>query len=181
MSKTTTDLASGKCKPCEGGVAPLKEQEIGNLLKQLNPAEVEAVLAHELGHFRLRHILKRMAWSAGFSFAFFCLLGFLMRQDGFYSGLVVASQSPAIALLLFMFVIPPLTFLLQPVGAMYSRRHEFEADQYAAQYAAARDLVSALVKLYRDNASTLTPDPLYSAFYDSHPPAVARIARLQKA
>ena len=151
------------------------------LLKQLNPAEVEAVLAHELGHFKLRHILKRMAWSAGFSFAFFCLLGFLMRQDGFYSGLGVASQSPAMALLLFMFVIPPLTFLLQPVGAMYSRKHEFEADQYAAQHASARDLVSALIKLYRDNASTLTPDPIHSAFYDSHPPAVARIARLQKA
>jgi len=82
---------------------------------------------------------------------------------------------------LFLFAIPPFTFLLQPLGAMYSRKHEFEADQYAAQYSAARDLVSALVKLYRDNASTLTPDPLYSAFYDSHPPAVARIARLQKA
>jgi STE24 endopeptidase len=85
------------------------------------------------------------------------------------------------ALVLFLFVIPPFTFLLQPVGAMYSRQHEFEADRYAAQHASARDLVSALIKLYRDNASTLTPDPIHSAFYDSHPPAVARIARLQKA
>ena len=151
------------------------------LLKQLNPAEVEAVLAHELGHFRLRHIVKRMAWSAAASLAFFWLLGFLMQQPWFYTGLGVASQSPAMALVLFLFAIPPFTFLLQPLGAMYSRKHEFEADQYAAQFAAARDLVSALVKLYRDNASTLTPDPLYSAFYDSHPPAVARIARLQKA
>jgi STE24 endopeptidase len=151
------------------------------LLKQLKPAEVEAVLAHELGHFKLRHILKRMAWSAMASFAFFWLLGFLMRQDGFYSGLGVASPSPAMALLLFMFFIPPLTFLLQPLGAMYSRKHEFEADQYAAQHASARDLVSALIKLYRENASTLTPDPIHSAFYDSHPPAIARIARLQKA
>ena len=151
------------------------------LLKQLNPAEVEAVLAHELGHFRLRHILKRMAWSSVASFVFFWLLGFLILQDWFYAGLGVASPSPAMALVLFMFVIPPFTFLLQPLGAMYSRKHEFEADHYAAQHASARDLVSALIKLYRDNASTLTPDPLHSAFYDSHPPAVARIARLQKA
>jgi len=151
------------------------------LLAQLRPPEVEAVLAHELGHFRLRHVVKRMAWSSAFSFAFFWLLSFLMLQDWFYSALGVASPSPAMALVLFMFVIPPFTFLLLPLGAMYSRKHEFEADRYAAQNASARDLVSALIKLYRDNASTLTPDPLHSAFYDSHPPAVARIARLQKA
>jgi STE24 endopeptidase len=151
------------------------------LLKQLDAAEVEAVLAHELGHFRLRHILKRMVWSSAASLAFFWLLGFLMRQDWFYAGLGAGAPSPAMALVLFMFVIPPFTFLLQPVGAMYSRQHEFEADRYAAQHASARDLVSALIKLYRDNASTLTPDPIHSAFYDSHPPAVARIARLQKA
>ena len=151
------------------------------LLKQLNPAEVEAVLAHELGHFRLRHVLKRMAWSSAFGLGFFWLLGHLMRQDWFYTGLGVASPSPAMALVLFMFVLPPFTFLLQPLGAMYSRKHEFEADRYAAQFASARDLVSALIKLYRDNASTLTPDPLHSAFYDSHPPATVRIARLQKA
>jgi STE24 endopeptidase len=151
------------------------------LLTQLNPAEVEAVLAHELGHFKLRHIVKRMVLSSVMSLGFFWVLGFLMRQDWFYSGLGVTSPSPAMALILFMFVLPPFTFLLQPAGAMLSRKHEFEADQYAAQHASARDLVSALTKLYRDNASTLTPDPLHSAFYDSHPPAVARIARLQKA
>ncbi|MBI3045599.1 MAG: M48 family metallopeptidase [Betaproteobacteria bacterium] len=151
------------------------------LLAQLAPAEVEAVLAHELGHFRLRHVLKRMTWSAAFSFGFFWLLSFLMAQEWFYTGLGVASPSPAMALVLFLFVVPPFTFLLQPLGALYSRKHEYEADQYAARNASARDLVSALIKLYRDNAATLTPDPLHSAFYDSHPPAVARIARLQKA
>ncbi|HET9403236.1 MAG TPA: M48 family metallopeptidase [Burkholderiales bacterium] len=151
------------------------------LLQQLDPAEVEAVLAHELGHFKLRHVLKRMALTSALSLGFFWLLGFLMEQAWFFSSLGVASPSPAMALVLFMFVLPPFTFLLQPLGAMLSRRHEFEADQYAAQNASARDLVSALIKLYRDNASTLTPDPLHSAFYDSHPPAVARIARLQKA
>jgi STE24 endopeptidase len=151
------------------------------LLSQLSPAEVEAVLAHELGHFKLRHIFKRMAWTAAFAFGFFWLLGYLMKQDWFYPSLGVHSPSPAMALVLFLFVIPPFTFLLQPLGAMYSRKHEFEADQYAAQNASAGDLVSALIKLYRDNASTLTPDPLHSAFYDSHPPALARIARLQKA
>jgi STE24 endopeptidase len=151
------------------------------LLSQLDPAEVEAVLAHELGHFKLRHIFKRMAWTSAVSFGFFWLLGHLMNQEWFFASLGVQSPSPAMALLLFLFVIPPFTFLLQPLGAMYSRKHEFEADQYAAQNASARDLVSALIKLYRDNASTLTPDPLHSAFYDSHPPAIARIARLQKA
>jgi STE24 endopeptidase len=151
------------------------------LLKQLDPPEVEAVLAHELGHFRLKHVLKRMLLTAVLSLAFFWILGFLMAQEWFYAALGVASPSPAMALLLFMLVLPPFTFLLQPLGAMYSRMHEFEADQYAVQNASARDLVTALVKLYRDNASTLTPDPLHSAFYDSHPPAIARIARLQKA
>jgi len=151
------------------------------LLQQLNAAEVEAVLAHELGHFKLRHILKRMVLTSALSLGFFWVLGFLMRQEWFFSSLGVASPSPAMALILFMFVLPPFTFLLQPLGAMLSRKHEFEADQYAMQNASARDLVSALVKLYRDNASTLTPDPLHSAFYDSHPPAIVRIARLQKA
>jgi len=151
------------------------------LLQQLNPAEVEAVLAHELGHFKLRHVLKRMALTSMLSLGFFWLLGSMMGQAWFFSGLGVTSPSPAMALVLFMFVLPPFTFLLQPLGAMLSRKHEFEADQYASQYASARDLVSALIKLYRDNASTLTPDPLHSAFYDSHPPATLRIARLQKA
>ena len=109
------------------------------------------------------------------------LIGLLAGQPWFYQGLGVATPSPAAALLLFSLVLPSFTFLLSPIGAMYSRRHEFEADQYAARNASASDLVSALIKLYKDNASTLTPDPLHSAFYDSHPPALARIARLQKA
>jgi STE24 endopeptidase len=139
------------------------------------------VLAHELGHFKLRHVMKRMAWIFLASLAFLGLLGFLMQQQWFYGGLNVATASTGMALILFSLVVPQFTFLLQPLGAMYSRRHEFEADQYAARNASARDLVSALTKLYKDNASTLTPDPLHSAFYDSHPPALARIARLQKA
>ena len=151
------------------------------LLAQLHAAEVEAVLAHELGHFKLRHVVKRMAWGAVLSLGFFWLLSFLMRHDWFYRGLGVDTPSPAVALLLFSLILPSFTFLLGPIGAMYSRKHEFEADQYAARNASARDLVSALIKLYKDNASTLTPDPLHSAFYDSHPPALARIARLQKA
>lgn len=149
------------------------------LLAQLSPAEVEAVLAHELGHFKLRHVAKRIAWGSVASFGFFWLLSFLMTQDWFYSGLGVTSPSPAMALILFMCALPPFTFLLQPLGAAYSRKHEFEADRYASSNASATELVSALVKLYRDNAATLTPDPVHSAFYDSHPPALARIARLK--
>jgi STE24 endopeptidase len=151
------------------------------LLARLNPAEVEAVLAHELGHFKLRHVMKRMAWVFLASLAFVWLLGFLMQQDWFYRGLNVTTPSTGMALILFFIVVPQFTFLLQPLGAMYSRKHEFEADRYAARNASARDLVSALIKLYKDNASTLTPDPLHSAFYDSHPPAAARIARLKGA
>ena len=151
------------------------------LLARLKPAEVEAVLAHELGHFKLRHVMKRMTWVFLASLGFLWLLGFLMQQEWFYRGLNVATPSTGMALILFFIVVPQFTFLLQPLGAMYSRKHEFEADQYAARNASARDLVSALIKLYKDNASTLTPDPLHSAFYDSHPPAVARIARLKGA
>ena len=151
------------------------------LLARLSPGEVEAVLAHELGHFKLRHVVKRMAWLACASLAFLWLLGWLALEPWFYHGLNVQSPSAAMALVLFMIVLPQFTILLQPLGAVLSRRHEFEADAYAAQHASASDLVSALIKLYRDNATTLTPDPLHSAFYDSHPPAVARIARLQKA
>jgi STE24 endopeptidase len=151
------------------------------LLAQLDPPEVEAVLAHELGHFKLRHVVKRMAWSALLGIGFFWLLSVLMREEWFFGGLGVSDASPAMALVLFSLALPHFTFLLQPLAAMYSRRHEFEADEYAARNASAHDLVSALVKLYKDNAATLTPDPLHSAFYDSHPPALARIARLQKA
>ena len=149
------------------------------LLARLNPAEVEAVLAHELGHFKLRHVAKRMAWIFAVSLAFLWLLGHLAQQDWFFHGLNVADPSTAMALVLFLIVLPNFTFLLQPLGAMYSRKHEFEADRYAVQNASAIDLMTALVKLYRDNASTLTPDPAHSAFYDSHPPALSRIARLK--
>jgi STE24 endopeptidase len=150
------------------------------LLARLTPREVEAVLAHELGHFRLRHVIKRIVWIFSGSLVFLWLLDFLMHQDWFYGGLNVHVHSTAIALVLFFLVTPSFTFLLQPLLSSYSRKHEFEADRYASQYASAGDLVSALVKLYKDNASTLTPDPMHSAFYDSHPPALVRIARLQE-
>ena len=149
------------------------------LISRLAPPEIEAVLAHELGHFSRHHVWKRMALVFGASLAFLWLLGWLVGQDWFYAALGVRSQGTAMALVLFFMVVPVFTFLLQPLASLYSRLHEFEADAYAARYADARDLVRALVKLYQDNAATLTPDPLHSAFYDSHPPAVTRIARLQ--
>jgi len=150
------------------------------LLTRLTPPEVEAVLAHELGHFRLRHVVKRIAWIFAASLAFLWLLDFVMGQDWFYAGVNVEARSIAVALVLFFLILPSFTFLLQPLFSSYSRKHEFEADSYAAQNASANDLVSALVKLYKDNASTLTPDPVHSAFYDSHPPALIRIAKLQR-
>jgi len=153
------------------------------LLKRLSGDEIEAVLAHELGHFKRRHLLKRMAWTFALSLALLALLGALMGQPWFYAGLGVplAADAPreAIALLLFFLALPVFAFPLSPLLHHYSRRHEFEADAYAAEQASASMLIQALVKLYEDNASTLTPDPLYSAFYDSHPPATIRIARLQ--
>ena len=153
------------------------------LLARLGPEEIEAVLAHELGHFKLRHVLKRTAWFAAGSLALLALLGWLVGEPWFYAGLGVPGPAPryAVALVLFMLALPAFTFVASPVAAMYSRRHEFEADQYAARNASAPALVAALVKLYEDNATTLTPDPLHSAFYDSHPPASARIARLEPA
>jgi len=151
------------------------------LLSRLEVPEIEAVLAHELGHFRRRHVVKRMAWTFAVSLAFLWLLGTLKDQAWFYQGLNVAyPATDAMALTLFFVVVPVFTFLLQPLLAMYSRKHEFEADEYAAQFTPARDLIRALVKLYKDNASTLTPDPLHSVFYDSHPPASTRIARLEQ-
>jgi STE24 endopeptidase len=150
------------------------------LLARLTPTEVEAVLAHELGHFRLRHVTKRIAWIFIGSLAFLWLLDLVMHQGWFYAGLNVQERSTAVALVLFFLVVPSFTFLLQPVLSSYSRKHEFEADHYAVQNASASDLATALVKLYKDNASTLTPDPVHSAFYDSHPPALARISRLQQ-
>ena len=159
------------------------------LLSQLNPPEIEAVLAHELGHFKRNHVIKRIFLTFTISLVFLWLLGYLMNQDWFYQGLGVfssnetlaniSSPSTAMALLLFFLVMPTFTFLFQPLSSLYSRKHEFEADAYAVEKASSGDLIQALVKLYQDNAATLTPDPLHSAFYDSHPPASVRIARLQ--
>lgn len=153
------------------------------LLARLTPDEIEAVLAHELGHFKRRHIVKRIALSFVVSLAGLWLLGWLSRQTWFYQGLGVspADEHSAVALLLFFLAMPVFVFLLQPLGSWLSRRHEFEADRFAAEQASAHDLTMALVKLYEDNASTLTPDPVHSAFYDSHPPAAIRIGRLQAA
>jgi STE24 endopeptidase len=149
------------------------------LVSRLAPPELEAVLAHELGHFSRHHIWKRMAVGSAVSLALLGALGWLIAQAWFYSSLGVSSPGTAMALILFFMIAPSFTFLLQPLASLYSRRHEFEADAYAAQHADAGELVRALVKLYEDNAATLTPDPLHSAVYDSHPPAPIRIARLQ--
>lgn len=149
------------------------------LLSRLNHDEIEAVLAHELGHFKRRHVIKRIATMFALSLASLWLLGWLMPQPWFYQGLGVASEGTATALLLFLLVSPVFTFLLHPLSSLYSRKHEFEADRYAAENANGDQLVHALVKLYNDNAATLTPDPLYSLFYDSHPAASQRIAHLR--
>jgi STE24 endopeptidase len=157
------------------------------LLARLQPQEIEAVLAHELGHFKLKHIIKRISMMFAISLGFLALLGFLKTQPWFYDGLGVnplllpGQGNDAMALLLFMLVLPVFTFLFNPLTSLGSRKHEFEADAFAARHTDARDLVSALVKMYEDNASTLTPDPLHSAFYDSHPPASVRIRQLNLA
>jgi len=155
------------------------------LLKQLSPQEIDAVLAHELGHYKRRHILKRIVMMFALSLAGFALLGWVSSQAWFFSGLGVspAMDAPnnALALLLFMMVVPLFTFFLSPLMAQLSRQHEFEADAYAVEHTSGRDLASALLKLYKDNASTLTPDPLYARFYYSHPPASERLSRLQAA
>ena len=151
------------------------------LLSRLAPEEVEAVLAHELGHFKRHHVWKRIAMLFAMSFVLLWGLGQVIDAPWFYSALHVETRSTAMALLLFAIVMPVFLFFLQPVTSLHSRKHEFEADQYAAAHASAADLVRALVKLYQDNAATLTPDPVHSAFYDSHPPASVRIARLQGA
>jgi STE24 endopeptidase len=149
------------------------------LLSRLAPGEVEAVLAHELGHYRRHHVWKRVVLLSVFSLALLWVLGRLIDEPWFYAGLNAGAPGTATGLLLFVLVMPVFTFFLQPLASLYSRRHEFEADAYAAAHASAAELVRALVKLYKDNAATLTPDPLHSAFYDSHPPAATRIARLQ--
>lgn len=148
------------------------------LLESLRTEEMEAVLAHELGHFKHRHVLKRFAAMAVLSLGGLALLGWLANQGWFYSGLGVERQSDALALLLFLMASPVFLRFLQPAAAMLSRRHEFQADEFAARHTRADWLVNALIKLYRENASTLTPDPLYSAFHDSHPPAAVRVDRL---
>ncbi len=151
-----------------------------NLLKQLNHDEVEAVLAHELGHYKRGHIYQRLGLLFFISFLFLWLLGKLSTQPWFYLGLHAGAPSTEIALVLFLLVIPIFLFPFEPLFSLYSRKHEFEADRFAAQNADASALRSALLKLYRDNATTLTPDPLYSAVYDSHPSAPQRLARLQQ-
>ena len=158
------------------------------LLRQLSPGEVEAVLAHELGHFKHKHISKRMVLMFGASLLGFALLGWLSQQLWFYTGLGVsvllgpnidvAAENNALALLLFMLAVPVFSFFVTPLMSAMSRRDEFEADAYAMQQADGAQLASALLKLYEDNASTLTPDPWYVSFYYSHPPAVDRLARM---
>ncbi len=152
------------------------------LLARLAPSEIEAVLAHELGHFKLRHVIQRIAIVFTLSLGFLALLGYLKNQLWFYQGLGVTPMlnvsNDAMVLILFMLSLPVFTFLLSPLTSIRSRKQEFEADAFAAQHSNAQDLISALVKLYEDNASTLTPDPLHSAFYDSHPPASVRVQRL---
>jgi len=153
------------------------------LLARLTPPEIEAVLAHELGHFKHRHVWQRILLLAVLSLFFLWLLGLLIGQPWFYAGLGVsmpahATQGTAMALILFSLALPVFTFPLTPLMSHVSRKHEYQADTYAARQTQATDLVNALVKLYRDNAATLTPDPLHSLFYDSHPPASLRIAHL---
>jgi len=155
------------------------------LLQQLSPSEMEAVLAHELGHFKHRHIFKMIASSFVMTFIGLALLGFASQQIWFYTGLGVMPNltggNEAVALLLFMLVVPLFTFLFAPISSWRSRVQEYEADAYAVSQTPAADLSSALLKLYQDNASTLTPDPLYVKFYYSHPPASLRLARMQNA
>jgi STE24 endopeptidase len=155
------------------------------LLAKLTPGEVEAVLAHELGHFKHRHVLKRILAMFALSLAGFALLGWLSGRAWFYAGLGVqpnlAAPNDALALLLFMLALPVFTFFISPLFAQLSRRHEFEADAYACAQASGADLAAALLKLHEDNAATLTPDPVYVRFYYSHPPASERLAALQAA
>jgi STE24 endopeptidase len=153
------------------------------LLEKLTNNEIVAVLAHELGHFKRKHIVKRIVMMALMSLAFFATVAWAMQQPWLYTSFGFAADTgkaaPGVALILFSLALPPLLFWLGPLGAAYSRKHEFEADTYAAQVSSKSDLIVALTKLYRDNANTLTPDPLYSAYHHSHPPAMIRIAHLQ--
>lgn len=149
------------------------------LLATLTPIQVESVLAHELAHFKLRHVPQRLILGAITSLAGFALLGWLAERPWFYTSLGIPERSDSAALLLILLVSPAFTWLVAPLLAAWSRQHEYQADEFAASHSDAQALADALVRLYRDNASTLTPDPVYSAFYDSHPPPTARIARLE--
>jgi STE24 endopeptidase len=149
------------------------------LMEELSYDEIEAVLAHELGHFKCNHIRKRISLLAAIFFIGLGILGWLINQVWFYNGLGIEQMSTYIALLLFVMISPAFTFFLQPIFSFISRQHEFEADDFAAGQAQTENLITALVSLYRENANTLTPDPLYSAFHDSHPPAPIRIAHLK--
>jgi len=150
------------------------------LLEHLSPPQVEAVLAHELGHFKRKHIVKQMLLSTLMTLLGFAVLAALMQQAWFYSSLGITNASTYMALILFMLVSPVFTFFIGPAMSWLSRKNEFEADEFAAQQSSAEELISALVGLYKENASTLTPDPVHSAFYDSHPPASIRIAHLKR-
>jgi STE24 endopeptidase len=151
------------------------------LLATLSPGQIESVLAHELAHFKLRHIPQRLCASLVLSLLGFALLGWLGGRSWFQAAFGVTSPSNATLLLLFVLIAPVFTWIASPLVTGWSRRHEFEADDFAAKHSSAGDLADALVRLYRDNANTLTPDPLYSAFHDSHPPPGDRIARLRSA
>jgi STE24 endopeptidase len=152
------------------------------LLERLQPTEIEAVLAHELGHFRLRHVRKRLLLGFAASFLVLFVLSWLMQRAWFYQGLgvqpLLQSRNDGVAIVLFILVMPVFTFLLAPLASLLSRRHEFAADEFAARHASPGALIAALIKLYKDNATTLTPDPIHSTFYNSHPPASIRIERL---
>jgi STE24 endopeptidase len=150
------------------------------LIDELSHDEIEAVLAHELGHFKCNHIKKRMVVMGAVSLAGLAILGWLINLPWFYTGLGISTSSNYMALLLFVMISPAFTFVLQPIFSFTSRKHEFEADDFAAGQAQAEHLIHALVNLYKENANTLTPDPIYSAFYDSHPPAPVRIAHLSE-
>ncbi|CAG7857185.1 partial STE24 endopeptidase, partial [biofilm metagenome] len=149
------------------------------LVDSLDEEELEAVLAHELGHFKRKHVIKMLVATSIMSLIGFAVLGWLINEPWFYNGLGVQQPSNAAALLLFMLVSPVFTFFMQPISAYFQRKFEFEADDFAAANAKATKMISGLVKLYEENASTLTPDPLYSAFHYSHPPAAIRIAHLE--
>lgn len=150
------------------------------LVESLDEEELEAVLAHELGHFKCKHVVKMLVASSIMTLISFAVLGWLITENWFFDGLGVSTRSNAAALLLFMLVSPVFTTFMQPISSYFQRKFEFEADEFATRHAQGRKMISGLVKLYEENASTLTPDPLYSAFHYSHPPAAIRIAHIEE-